>query len=106
MYKILTLAAPAVTMLVASWWQRKTVFWFGALVSIGATYWLMVAEGRARGLAKLERLSTPEGYRTAIERDVPWTEFGLLLPVLLTLLWGLVSWYLWRWTRRRRPTGT
>jgi hypothetical protein len=95
----LWLATPAVIMFIAAYWRQKLIFWAGALASVGLTRWLMLVAEQAR----VQSLIESEGVRAVIERDVPLTWYGPVIPVALTLLWGGLAWYIGPWFMRRRP---
>lgn len=95
MYWFLWAVAPAITMIAAAYWQRKTVFWLGAVVSAGLTHWLLLVAERHDTFAALESARISQVYSDVIKRDVPWSEFGPTVAIVLTLAWGALAWYAW-----------
>jgi hypothetical protein len=103
-YSYLSFVAPAVIMFIAAYWRRKLIFWAGALASVGLTHWLMLAAERTRALARFESITTSDGARAFIQRDMPLVDLlGPVGAIVLTLVWGAIAWYLWPRFRRRPP---
>jgi hypothetical protein len=101
LYFYLSLAAPAVTMFIAAYWQRKLIFWAGAFVSVVLTHLLMLAAEQARAQALFESIASPDDARALIERDVPLVELGPVVALALTLAWGVLAWFVWPRLRGR-----
>ena len=104
----LSLVAPLVIMLAATYWRRKSVLWLGACVSVVATYLLCNAAVQTKWQTRFEIAKTEEekNYATTDGANLVFTAFiiGPFESILYTSLWGVVGWR--AWPRIRKPNAS
>jgi MFS family permease len=105
-YWWLSILAPVVVMLAATYWHRRSVLIIGVLLSLVITYVLCNFSVQEKWRIRNEIAQT-ESEREYAQRDGANLVFTLLFigpfeAIVYTSLWGAVGWRLWPRLRRKR----
>jgi hypothetical protein len=98
-YWYLSLFAPAVIMVVATYRRRKLLLWTGVGASLVATYLLCNMAVQERWKTRLEIAQTDEEKRYAMADGGNLVGTALVIApfeaILYTSIWGVVGWRIW-----------
>ena len=104
-YWYLSLAAPAMIMLVATYWHRRVGLIVGILLSLVVTYVLCNVSVQEKWRIRNEIATTDSEreYATADGANISFTALiiGPFEAVAYTSLWGVIGWRLWPRLRRK-----
>jgi hypothetical protein len=108
LYWYLSLVAPALIMLAATYWHRRAGLIVGVLISLVVTYTLcnISVQEKWRIRNEIAVTDSEREYATADGANIVFTAFlfGPIEAIAYTSLWGVVGWRLWPRLRRKGQT--
>ncbi len=103
-YWFLSIVAPAVVMLAAAYWHRRSIFVVGVVLSLVLTYALcnFSVQEKWRIRNEIAQTDSERERATADGANLVFTMLfiGPFESIVYTSLWGVIGWRLWPRLRR------
>jgi amino acid transporter len=105
-YWYLSFIVPAIVMLLATFWRRKSLLILGILISLAATYILCNISVQEKWDTRMQIAQTEEEskYATADGANIVFTVYitGPFEAILHTSFWGILGWKVWPRIRQKK----